>query len=111
MEGFKRFIFWEFRRGSWQYDVVVIGMLAFVFLTPRSWFKDQPRESQIEILSSNPGIFLLEPRLLRDIPETDRTAKTSELLKAKYGKPTSVTRVEPVLDAEEQLIGFRAFTR
>jgi hypothetical protein len=111
VEGLKRFIFWEFRRGSWQYDIIVLGILAFLFLTPRDWFKDQPRENQIEILSSNPGIYLLDPRLLADVPETKLVEKASELLKAKYGKREPITKVEPVLDAEKDVIGYRALSR
>jgi hypothetical protein len=108
MDGLKRFIFWEYKRGSWQYDVIVGAILVFVFLTPRSWFKDTPRENQIEMLSSNPGVYLLDPRLLKDVPETNRVEKASELLKAKYGKRPPITKVEPVLDAEQEVVGFRA---
>ncbi|MBS1833805.1 MAG: hypothetical protein JST65_13890 [Acidobacteria bacterium] len=111
MDGLKRFIFWEYKRGSWQYDVIVAAILAFVFLTPRSWFKDQPRENQIEMLSTNPGVYLLDPRLLREVPETNRVAAASELLKAKYGKRPPVTRVEPVVDAEHEIVGYRALTQ
>ncbi len=110
MDGIKRFFFWEYQRGSWQYDVIVIGILAFLFFTPKSWFKDAPRENQIEMLSSSPGVYLLDPRLLRDVPETNRVEKASELLKAKYGKRPPITKVEPILDAEEEVVGFRALT-
>ncbi len=110
MDGIKRFIFWEFKRGSWQYDIVVIGILAFLFFTPRPWFRDQPRENQIEMLSANPGVYLLDPRLMRDVPETNRVEKASELLKAKYGKRPPITKVEPIVDAEHEIIGYRALT-
>ena len=43
MSGFKRFILWDYARASWQYDVMVGIILAFIFLTPRDWFRDQPR--------------------------------------------------------------------
>jgi hypothetical protein len=110
VDGIKRFIFWDFKRGSWQYDIVVVAILAFLFLTPRSWFKDQPRENQIEMLSANPGVYLLDPRLLSDVPETNRVEKASELLKAKYGKRPPIAKVEPVVDAEHEIIGYRALT-
>jgi hypothetical protein len=111
VDGIKRFVFWEYKRGSWQYDVIVIGILAFVFLTPRSWFKDQPRENQIEMLSSSPGVYLLDPRLMKDVPETQWSTRASELLKAKYGKRPPITKVEPVVDAEKEVIGYRALSQ
>jgi hypothetical protein len=36
--------FWSYERGSWPYDLMVIAILVFVLLSPRSWFRDQPRE-------------------------------------------------------------------
>src|ERR1039457_278147 len=39
----KRFFFWDSPRGSWQYDVMVGIIVIFVMLTPRGWFRDQPR--------------------------------------------------------------------
>ena len=39
----KRFVLWDYPRASWQYDVMVGIIVAFIFLTPRAWFRDQPR--------------------------------------------------------------------
>ncbi len=38
-----RVIFWSYERMTWQYDVMVALIVAFVLLTPRHWFHDQPR--------------------------------------------------------------------
>ena len=42
----KRFILWDYPRASWQYDVMVGIILAFIFLTPREWFRDQRSEER-----------------------------------------------------------------
>lgn len=31
-----RVIFWRYRRGGWQYDILCILILLFIFLVPRS---------------------------------------------------------------------------
>ena len=36
---FKRVIFWSYGRTTWQYDVLCVLILAFVFLTPKGWFE------------------------------------------------------------------------
>ena len=36
---FKKIVFWSYGRTSWQYDVLCALILAFVFLTPKSWFE------------------------------------------------------------------------
>ena len=37
------FLWWTYPRGSLEYDVMVGLILAFIFLTPRQFFRDQPR--------------------------------------------------------------------
>jgi hypothetical protein len=34
----RKIVLWNYRRTSWQYDVLCLLILAFVFLTPKSWF-------------------------------------------------------------------------
>ena len=33
-----RIVFWTYQRGSWQYDLICILILAFIFLTPKTVF-------------------------------------------------------------------------
>lgn len=113
----KRFILWDFPRASWQYDVMVGIILAFIFLTPREWFRDQPRVprvSNIVALPSDRGtsVFFVEPKTLENIPENQRVAKlTSEIQKAPGSRRLSVTRIEPILNSEGELQGYMAFAR
>jgi hypothetical protein len=70
--GVVRTIFWSYERGSWPYDVMVLAILAFVLLTPRGWFRDQPQtkpseESSVELISEQPGgtrTYRLDAKLL-----------------------------------------------
>lgn len=34
----RRLFFWGYARNTWQYDVLCALILAFIFLTPQSWF-------------------------------------------------------------------------
>ena len=112
MSGVKRFLLWDYRRATWQYDVMVGLILAFIFLTPRDTFRDQPRASSIvEIPSGQGRAFLLEPRLLASTPDTDRAARVETMLRSRYGKSNSVLKVEPILDHEQELSGYIAFTK
>ena len=38
-----RTLFWSYDRGTWPYDLLVGAIVLFVFLSPRSWFNDQPQ--------------------------------------------------------------------
>ena len=115
--GFKRFVLWDYRRASWQYDVMVAIILAFIFLTPREWFKDQqriPRASNIAVLPGehSSDMYLIDPELLSGVPENQRLPKLAGILKVRTGKKLSVLRVQPIYDdSENELKGYMAFTK
>jgi hypothetical protein len=35
-----RTLYWTYERATWQYDLMVIAILAFVWLTPPDWLRD-----------------------------------------------------------------------
>ncbi|MGI9037098.1 MAG: hypothetical protein ACR2GD_13815 [Pyrinomonadaceae bacterium] len=35
---FKDIIVWRYERASWQWDVLCLLILAFIFFTPKTWF-------------------------------------------------------------------------
>ena len=114
--GLKRFILWDYPRASVQYDVIVGLILAFIFLTPRFWFRDQPRTpqaSQVVMLGAGrgSGVVWIEPELLAGVPEDQRIARLSRILKARTGKTQTVTRVQPILDSDLEIQGYMAFVR
>jgi hypothetical protein len=113
----KRFILWDYKRGSWQYDVMVGIILAFIFLTPRDWFRDQPRipkASSIAMLPSehSGSAFFVDAALLAKTPENQRIARLTELLQSRTSnRRLTVSRVEPILDSEGELQGYMAFAK
>jgi hypothetical protein len=114
--GLKRFILWDYPRASWQYDVMVGVILAFVFLTPRGWFRDQPRApqaSQMALLGAGLGkdVLWIEPELLAGVPEDQQLAKLTDILKRRPGKTPTITRLEPILDSEGEIKGYVAFSK
>src|ERR687887_236417 len=108
-DGLKRFILWDYARASWQDDVMVAIILAFVFLTPRDWFRDQPRiphASNVAMLPSEHGtsVFWIDPGLLSGSPEDQRVPALTQVLRNRTGnKQVVVTRVEPIYDSENQI--------
>jgi hypothetical protein len=117
----KRFILWDYPRASWQYDVMVGVILAFIFLTPRSWFRDQqrmPQASQVTLLGGGHGndVLWIDPELLAGVPENQRVQKLADILKSRpeivkgrMGKKLAITHVEPILDSEGEVQGYWAF--
>ena len=110
----KRIIFWDFPRASWQYDVVVVLILAFIFLTPRELFRDQPKAQSIVLLptdSAGTEVFYLEPKLLLETPEAERFERAAQMLAKRDGKKLALYRLTPIYDSEKDLNGFMAYTK
>ena len=112
----KRLILWDFPRGSWQYDVMVGIIVAFIFLTPRGWFRDQPRvpnATGIAVLPSDHGssVFFIDKELLDGAAPEQQTARATQALRSRLGNRLTVTQVEPIRTAEGELQGYMAFAR
>jgi hypothetical protein len=108
-----RFLFWDYKRASWQYDVMVGLILAFIFLTPRDVFRDQPRAASVVMLPAEQGagLFWIEPSLLDGVPEPQLVARAAAIVNAKFKSRRTVSHVEPIRDeAEQEVKGYMAFT-
>lgn len=108
-----RFILWDYPRASWQYDVMVALILAFLFLTPRGWFRDQPRPASIVVLEGHEGadMLWLAPELLEGVPEGERPKRAAALIEAKLGRKVDIIRLDSILDAEKAPTGYLALIR
>ncbi len=113
LTGVKRYIFWDYRRGVWQYDVMVGLILAFIFVVPREWFRDQPKASSVVMLPASQGqnAFWIEPELLEGVPEAGMLDRAAALLSERTRKPQHVVRIEPIFDSEKETIGYLAYAR
>ena len=109
MRTLRRLIFWDYQRTSWQWDIIVTLILAFIFLTPRDLFRDQPRAASIQMLQQG---YLIEPKLLSNVAKTDLPQKAGELVNQRFKNHTTITHVEPVFDeAEHEITGYMAYTK
>ncbi len=109
-------VFWSFPRGSWQYDLIVVAILAFIFLTPKEFFGDQPRPplaQQVEELSDGLGtvVFWVEPSVLAEAPEEQHDARLRELLKQRSGKNYRIVSVKPAAEPEGKVHALIVYAR
>jgi len=110
----KRLLLWTFDRGSFQWDILCLLILAFLFLIPRNWFSDVPdfmRVSAIESMQrtvdrNGNAIFtvkLEEPCFF----DTDNTRKkAAATLEQSLGKPVNASNFQPIRDWTGRLIAY-----
>ena len=107
--GLKRLILWDYERGVWQYDIMCAVILIFIALSPRAWFRDQPRIPHASQISE--GVFWMEPDLVASVPEQQRLDRLGKVLSGRTGKHLTLTRIEPIFDSEKEIKGYMAFSQ
>jgi hypothetical protein len=107
----KRWILWDFARASWQYDVIVGIILAFIFLTPRAWFRDQPRPHSVVAMPAESGrqVFWLGPETLLDVPEPHQVSRAKQVLQTHTGQALSWIQINPIFNSEGELKGYMVY--
>ena len=110
-----RSIFWSYERGSWQYDVIVLAILAFIFLSPRAWFNDRPT-LQLTDLRHQQGIVEMgrvnnDVRYLVDARLVDSLGQKPEdsipmILQQHLQKAFTVKSIDPVRDRHQVILGY-----
>ena len=108
MNVLKRLILWEYPRMSWQYDVIVAAIVAFVFITPNYVsFGDRPKAASVAMVR---GGYWIEPQQLTGIPEDRLAARATSVVNKKFKTHVSIASVEPIFDDDErELKGYLAF--
>ena len=112
MRALGRFIFWDYPRASWQYDVMVGLILIFIFLTPREFFRDQPKPAGIAMVRAAHGeySYLIDPQLLSGVPEEQLAAHAAKIVNNRYRTHVAIATVEPIYDGDE-IKGYMAYAK
>jgi hypothetical protein len=107
-----RIFFWNYERGTLPYDIIVLAIVAFVFLSPRHWFHDQaetgtaPTAMVIPCEADAGGPHMLRCRVNAALlappqasPQLQEKAHKVLLRNAQALKdrPFQIVRMEPVL--------------
>lgn len=108
----KRFILWDYPRGGWQYDLMVVGILAFIFIVPKDQFHDQPVAANIVMLPTvgDDHRFWIGTSILESIPENERMQRVSEMLHKKMERKQALHDLTPFIE-NNTIRGYIAHTR
>jgi hypothetical protein len=100
----KSIFFWRYGRTTWQYDVLCALILAFIFLTPRSWFETgEPRLSSQHQMGLARWYLPISDDIDEDTTRTDIERKIRSLPGRSNAK---VVNVERSTDAQGKTVAF-----
>jgi len=114
--GLEHIFFWAYERGTWQYDLIVIAILAFIFLTPRSWFEDRPtlqltdlrrHQGIVEVSQKRDGrSYLVDARLVESMAPQKLEDAVREIVRSRVERPFEIQSLSPVRDRNNVLLGY-----
>jgi hypothetical protein len=97
----RKILFWNYSRTSWQWDVLCVLILVFIFLTPKSWFENTEfRQHKTVVIAA-------------EVVGTQGDRSTIEQVARQLaGRPDAkVTVVRQVYDPTGKLIGYEVDIR
>lgn len=110
----KSYIFWTHKRAGFHYDVMVTLILLFIFLTPRSFFKDKPIQRaphQTEVVVQPDGdtgfVYEVDANAVR--PGASEEATREDLLRViePISGEIEITKWEAMKDAKGRVTAYK----
>ena len=75
----KKAFLWSYPRNTWQWDVLFVVILIFIFLTPKSWFTNGERRQQFLHQSASTRTVVIGAELVeneRDRPRLEQQIRS-----------------------------------
>lgn len=105
----KKIFFWNYARNTWQWDLLCVVILIFIFLTPKSWFASSERPLNYGHQNPVATRVVLSPELV--VNETDR-GQIEQRVKELTGRTqVEVVAIRKVVDAQGRTRSFEVDIR
>lgn len=105
----KKIFFWNYARNTWQWDLLCVVILIFIFLTPKSWFFESERAGNTLHQSPVARTLLLSPEVIEN--EADKS-QIEQRVKSMTGRSdVQIVDVRKVVDSEGKTRGFEVDIR
>jgi hypothetical protein len=105
----KKIFFWNYARNTWQWDVLCVVILIFIFLTPKSWFENSERRGYAGHQNSAASTLLIGPELIENAEDKHQV---EQVVKTFTGRSdVQVLNVRKVLDKDGKARGYEVDIR
>ncbi|PWT91344.1 MAG: hypothetical protein C5B55_08290 [Blastocatellia bacterium] len=105
----KKIFFWNYARNTWQWDVLCVVILIFIFLTPKSWFTNSEPRTQGGHPSPVASTVFLSPEVIEN--ENDRQ-QIADRIKIMTGRnQVEIVDVRKVVSSDGRIKAFEVDIR
>ena len=100
----KKIFFWNYARNTWQWDVLCVVILIFIFLTPKSWLSSGERPKNKEHQSAVAKTVVLSPEVVPN--EADKGQIEEQVRKLTGHNQVEVLGVRKVVGPDGGTVSF-----
>jgi hypothetical protein len=105
----KKIFFWNYARNTWQWDLLCVVCLIFIFLTPKSWFDSSELPRKIGHQSPVAQTLVLGPEVI--VNEADKSQIEQRVKELTGRTQVEVVDVRKVVDATGRTRSFEVDIR
>jgi len=105
----KKIFFWNYARNTWQWDLLCVVCLIFIFLTPKRWFDSSERPMNNGHQSPVARTLVLSPEVV--VNEADKSRIEQSVREMTGRAQVEVVAVRKVVDADGRIRGFEVDIR
>jgi hypothetical protein len=105
----KKIFFWNYPRNTWQWDLLCVVCLIFIFLTPKSWFASSERPANNGHQSAIATRVVLSPEVVVNEEDKVQIAKVVQELTGR--KDVEVVAVRKVVGEDGKIRSFEVDIR
>ena len=105
----RKLFFWNYARNTWQWDVLCVVILIFIFLTPKSWFENSERRGYAGHQNRTASTVLIGPELIEN---TQDKGKVEQVVRTFTGRnDVQVVNIRKVVDRDGHTLGYEVDIR
>jgi hypothetical protein len=105
----KKIFFWNYERNTWQWDLLCVVILIFIFLTPKSWFDGSERPLYIGHQNPIARTVVLAPEVV--VNERDKSQIEQRVKELTGRTQVEVVNVRKVVGDDGKIRSFEVDIR
>ena len=109
LSGLRKLFFWNYARNTWQWDVLCVVILIFIFLTPKSWFENGERRALSAHQNPVASTMLVGAEL---ITNAEDRGQVEQVIRTLTNRPRAqVLKLRSVKDSEGKIRAYEVDIR
>src|SRR5712691_3381676 len=105
----RKTFFWNYARNTWQWDILCVVILIFIFLTPKSWWENSERRKAFAHQSPTSSIILVGPEVIENVGDKGQLQQRLRALTGRHD--LQVINVRKVAGADGKTRGYEVDIR